>query len=59
MKNEEGKSKGFGYVEFDSAESLQKAVAKSGQSLDGRSIKVDTATKKGGKREGGSQFNSN
>ncbi|KAH3757280.1 translation initiation factor 4H [Pelomyxa schiedti] len=39
----DGKSKGFGYVQFDDLESLQKALEKNGQNLGGRTLSVDVA----------------
>jgi len=44
-----GNSKGFAHVEFTDASSVGKAVKKSGEKLDGRTIRVDEA----GKKEGG------
>ncbi|KAF9433258.1 hypothetical protein BGZ76_009687 [Entomortierella beljakovae] len=43
MKDFEDKPKGFGYVEFDSLESLKKALVNNGQSLCGRSVRVSVA----------------
>ncbi len=40
---ETGRSRGFGFVTFDSEDSSQKAVNLSGEELDGRSIHVDYA----------------
>ena len=40
-KSEGGKSKGYCHVDFKSAESLEKAKSKAGQSLDGRAIRVE------------------
>jgi nucleolin len=39
-----GKSRGFGYVHFTSADAVQKALAKAGQEIDGRVINVDVST---------------
>ncbi len=53
-KNEEGRSKGFCHVDFDSNEAVEKAKAKAGQELDGREIRVDASTpRQGGGRGGG------
>jgi len=53
-KNEEGQSKGFAHVDFDSADAVQKAKALAGQSLDGREIRVDESTpRQGGGNRGG------
>eukprot|EP01015_Nassula_variabilis_P034554 TRINITY_DN8532_c0_g1_i4.p1 TRINITY_DN8532_c0_g1~~TRINITY_DN8532_c0_g1_i4.p1 ORF type:complete len:230 (+),score=81.84 TRINITY_DN8532_c0_g1_i4:72-761(+) len=56
----EGESRGFGYVEFAGAESIEKAVLKAGEKIDGRAIKVDYANARsggaggsGGDRNGG------
>ncbi|KAF9899824.1 hypothetical protein EC991_008253 [Linnemannia zychae] len=43
MKDFEDKPKGFGYVEFDSLDSLKKALERSGQSLCGRNVRVSVA----------------
>jgi nucleolin len=54
-KNEEGRSKGFCHVDFDSAEAVEKAKSKAGQELDGREIRVDASTpRQGGGNRGGS-----
>lgn len=36
-----GRSRGFGYVEFETAEAAQKALELAGKEIDGRAIKVD------------------
>lgn len=43
---ETGRSKGFAFVTFDSEDSLNSAIEKSGQDLDGRTIKVNKAQQK-------------
>jgi nucleolin len=45
-----GRSKGFCHVDFASADAVQKAIAKAGQQLDGREVRVDASIP----REGGS-----
>jgi nucleolin len=45
--DQDGKPRGFAYVEFGSADSVDKAIQKTGAKLDGRSIRVDfTNTRK-------------
>lgn len=44
MDRASGKSKGFGYVEFDSAESAKKALEMNGQEIDGRPVNIDIST---------------
>ncbi|PRQ74941.1 hypothetical protein AAT19DRAFT_13963 [Rhodotorula toruloides] len=39
-----GRSRGFGYVEFTTAEAAQKALELAGKEIDGRAIKVDVTT---------------
>ncbi|MCH2188395.1 RNA-binding protein [Candidatus Gracilibacteria bacterium] len=47
MDRETGKSRGFGFVEFETVEDASKAKeAMDGVELDGRSIKVDFAEEK-------------
>lgn len=41
---ESGRSRGFGYVEFTTAEAAQKAMELAGKEVDGRAIKVDVST---------------
>lgn len=41
--DEDGRSRGFGHVEFETAEAAQKALELSGQSVEGREIFVDLA----------------
>jgi nucleolin len=53
-KNEEGRSKGFCHVDFDSNDAVEKAKTKAGQDLDGREIRVDSSTpRQGGGDRGG------
>jgi len=48
--DQEGNPRGFAHVEFTSTDSVDKAIAKTGQKLDGRPIRVDYS---GNKKEGG------
>lgn len=43
MKDFEDKPKGFGYVEFESLDSLKKALENNGQNLCGRNVRVSVA----------------
>ena len=43
-----GKLKGFAHVDFESQEALNKAIAKSGQQLDGRELFIDASAPKSG-----------
>lgn len=47
IKNESGQSKGFGFVDFDSAADAKSALSKSGTDINGRSITVDFSLPKG------------
>lgn len=47
IKNESGQSKGFGFVDFDSAADAKAALSKSGTDINGRSITVDFSLPKG------------
>jgi len=40
---ETGRSRGFGFVTFQSSAAVEKAIAMSGTELDGRTIRVDRA----------------
>ncbi|CAD5114725.1 DgyrCDS3768 [Dimorphilus gyrociliatus] len=52
-----GRSKGFGYVEFDSEEDAKKCLEeKQGCDIDGRSVFVDFSTPRGGGGGGGGGF---
>lgn len=48
-----GTPKGFAHVEFDSEEAVQNAMGLSGQTLDGRRIRVDVAAARGERPQGG------
>ena len=50
---ETGRSRGFGFVTFADSASAQSALEMNGQSLDGRTIRVDVATDKRGGSGGG------
>jgi nucleolin len=41
---ETGRSKGYAHVDFDSQDAVTKAIAKAGENLDGRDVRVDTST---------------
>ncbi|NLH47298.1 MAG: RNA-binding protein [Myxococcales bacterium] len=43
---ETGRSRGFGFVTFASADAAKSALALNGTELDGRTIRVDTASEK-------------
>ena len=45
-KNEQGKMRGFAHVDFDSSESVDKALKKNGFKLDGRELKLDRSESK-------------
>jgi nucleolin len=45
---EDGRSKGYAHVDFDSNEAVQKAMKKAGQDLDGRDVRVDASTPRQG-----------
>ena len=45
-KNEQGKMRGFAHVDFDSSESVDKALKKNGFKLDGRELKLDKSESK-------------
>ena len=41
IKNQLGKSKGYGFVDFDSLDNLNKALSKNGKQLDSRNIRLN------------------
>lgn len=50
--NEDGRPRGFAHVEFESEDAVSKAVALSGQQLDGRNIRIDVAESRSGSGSG-------
>lgn len=57
--DENGRSRGFGHVEFETEEGAEKALEKSGQSLEGREIFCDLARERGSApQSGGKDWNS-
>ncbi|KAL4082140.1 hypothetical protein V8B97DRAFT_1927729 [Scleroderma yunnanense] len=44
MDRNTGRSRGFGYVHFKSADAIEKALAMDGKEIDGRPIRVDKST---------------
>ncbi len=50
LDRDTGRSRGFGFVTFESADALNEALSLNGTELDGRSIRVDRATSRGGGR---------
>ena len=45
-KDQEGNSRGFGHVDFDSPASAEKALTMAGQDLDGRNVRCDLSQPK-------------
>lgn len=41
IKNEEGNSKGFGFVDFEDVESAKNAISKNGEKFHGRELNID------------------
>jgi nucleolin len=54
-KNEDGSYKGFAHLDFDSADAVELAKKKAGQSLDGRELRVDASIPRANKGGGGSR----
>jgi nucleolin len=46
-KDENGRSKGYGHIEFVSEEEAQQAVLKNGETLEGRDLFIDLAKERG------------
>ncbi|CAK9871371.1 unnamed protein product [Sphagnum jensenii] len=46
-KDENGRSKGYGHIEFETEEEAKKAVLKSGETLEGRDLFIDLAKERG------------
>lgn len=46
IQNYQGKSKGFGYVEFETVANANAALKFNGQEVDGRELKVDISTQR-------------
>jgi RNA recognition motif-containing protein len=45
-----GRSRGFGFVTFETAEAVTESLSLNGTDLDDRTIRVDRATSRGGSR---------
>ena len=61
LDRETGRSRGFAFVTFASADDANEALALDGQNLSGRDMRVSVATERprrqgGGNREGGRRF---
>merc|ERR1711957_1049385 len=58
MDRETGRSKGYAHVDFSAQDAVTKAIAKAGENLDGRDVRVDTSTPRvgGGDRGGRGGF---
>jgi len=54
-KTPDGKAKGFCHIDFESQESVDKALSKAGEELDGRQIKIDESKQASGGFRGGSR----
>lgn len=50
-----GRSKGFGFIAFDSDQAAESATEKNGEELGGRKLKVNIAREKS-REDGGSRF---
>jgi len=54
-----GRSRGFGYVTFETSEAMNAAMAAmDGQEVDGRNLRVNAANSGGGRGGGGGGYNS-
>jgi len=49
----DGQSRGFGYIDFDSVDNATKMIDLNGQNVDGRAVRLDYAPEKGGRGGGG------
>lgn len=52
-KGDNGRSKGYCHIDFESEEGVENALKKSGEEFDGRKIRVDVGNSRGGDRRGG------
>jgi len=50
--DQDGRARGFAHIDFESNDSVQKAIQKSGTEIDGRTLRVDYSS---GKTQGGSR----
>lgn len=55
MDRETGRSKGFAFVTFETAESAQASLQLDNNEIDGRKVRVNLAKEDGGSRSGGSR----
>lgn len=54
-KGEDGRSRGFCHLDFDSADAVEKAKGKQNLNLDGREVRVDASEAKGNRQGGGNR----
>lgn len=57
IAQQDGRSRGFGHVEFADKNGVEKALKKAGEEIDGRPIKVDVAATRG--KDGGNSHGNN
>ena len=55
MDRETGRSKGFAFVTFETAEAAQASLQLDNNEIDGRKVRVNLAKEDGGSRSGGSR----